>query len=150
MEKKQFQAESKRLLDMMIHSIYSQKEIFLREIISNASDAIDKMYYKALTDDSITFNKNDYYIKITADKENRTLTISDTGIGMTKEELEQNLGTIAKSGSLAFKTENESKDGHDIIGQFGVGFYSSFMVGDKVEVLSKAYGSDKAHKWISS
>lgn len=149
MEKKQFQAESKRLLDMMIHSIYSQKEIFLREIISNASDAIDKMYYKALTDDSITFNKNDYYIKITADKENRTLTISDTGIGMTKEELEQNLGTIAKSGSLAFKTENESKDGHDIIGQFGVGFYSSFMVADVVTVISKAVGHDEAFKWQS-
>jgi len=148
-EKKQFQAESKRLLDMMIHSIYSQKEIFLREIISNASDAIDKMYYKALTDDSITFNKNDYYIKITADKENRTLTISDTGIGMTKEELEQNLGTIAKSGSLAFKTENESKDGHDIIGQFGVGFYSSFMVADVVTVISKAVGHDEAFKWQS-
>ncbi|WP_019243120.1 MULTISPECIES: molecular chaperone HtpG [Bacillus] len=149
MEKKQFQAESKRLLDMMIHSIYSQKEIFLRELISNASDAIDKMYYKALTDSTITFDSNDYYIKVTADKENRTLTIADTGIGMTKEELEQHLGTIAKSGSLAFKTENEIKDGYDIIGQFGVGFYSSFMVADVVTVMSKAVDSDQAYKWES-
>ncbi len=150
MEKKQFQAESKRLLDMMIHSIYSQKEIFLRELISNASDAIDKMYYKALTDRSISFNQNDYYIKVTADKENRSLTIADTGIGMTKDELEQHLGTIAKSGSLAFKSENELKDGHDIIGQFGVGFYSSFMVADVVTVISKAIGSEEAFKWESA
>lgn len=119
--KKQFQAESKRLLEMMINSIYTQREIFLRELISNASDAIDKIYYKALTDDSLVFDKDSYYIKIVADKANRTLTIRDTGIGMTKEELENNLGIIAKSGSLAFKKENESKDGHDIIGQFGVG-----------------------------
>ena len=149
MEKKQFQAESKRLLDMMIHSIYSQKEIFLRELISNASDAIDKIYYKALTDDSLTFNKDDYFIKVTADKESRTLTIADTGIGMTKEDLEEHLGTIAKSGSLAFKTENEIKDGYDIIGQFGVGFYSSFMVADEVTVISKAVGSEEAFRWHS-
>src|SRR6184192_1780843 len=127
-EVKQFQAESKRLLDMMIHSIYSQREIFLRELLSNASDAIDKIYYKALTDESLTFDKDSYYIKVESDKENRVLKISDTGIGMTKEELENNLGVIAKSGSLAFKSETEVKDGHEIIGQFGVGFYSSFMV----------------------
>ncbi|MFJ8247541.1 molecular chaperone HtpG [Peribacillus asahii] len=149
MAKKQFKAESKRLLDMMIHSIYSQKEIFLRELISNASDAIDKIYYKALTDDTLTFDKDSYYIKVSADKEGRTLTITDTGIGMTKEELEQHLGTIAKSGSLAFKSENELKDGHDIIGQFGVGFYSAFMVADIVTVISKALGSDEAYKWES-
>ncbi|ADU28997.1 Heat shock protein Hsp90-like protein [Evansella cellulosilytica DSM 2522] len=148
--KKEFQAESKRLLEMMINSIYTQKEIFLRELISNASDAMDKIYYKALTDDSLTFNKDSYYIKISADKENRTLTITDTGIGMTKEELESNLGTIAKSGSLAFKNENEIKDGHDIIGQFGVGFYSAFMVADNVTVITKALGSNEAYKWESN
>lgn len=134
----------------MINSIYSQKEVFLRELISNASDAIDKIYYKALTDDSLTFNKDDYYIKISADKENRTLTIADTGIGMTKEELEEHLGTIAKSGSLAFKQENELKDGHDIIGQFGVGFYAAFMVADTVTVMTKAHGSDEAYQWESA
>ncbi|MBD3108524.1 molecular chaperone HtpG [Bacillus sp. AGMB 02131] len=150
MEKMQFQAESKRLLDMMIHSIYSQKEIFLRELISNASDAIDKIYYKALTDDTLTFNKDDYFIKVTADKEARTLTIEDTGIGMTKEDLAEHLGTIAKSGSLAFKSDNEIKDGYDIIGQFGVGFYSSFMVADEVTVISKAVGSEQAYKWHSA
>lgn len=149
MTKKEFKAESKRLLDMMIHSIYSQKEIFLRELISNASDAIDKIYYKALTDDSLSFEKERYFIKLTADKEKRTLTIKDTGIGMTQEELENNLGTIAKSGSLAFKAENEAKDGHDIIGQFGVGFYSAFMVADEVTVTSKALGSDTAYRWNS-
>jgi molecular chaperone HtpG len=149
MAKKEFQAESKRLLEMMINSIYSQKEVFLRELISNASDAIDKIYYKALTDDSLTFNQDDYYIKVEADKENRTLKIIDTGIGMTKEELENNLGVIAKSGSLAFKTENEIKDGHDIIGQFGVGFYAAFMVADVVTVKSKALGSEEAYKWES-
>lgn len=149
MEKRQFQAESKRLLEMMINSIYTQKEVFLRELISNASDAIDKIYYKALTDDSLSFNQDDYYIKIEADKENRILKITDTGIGMTKEELENNLGIIAKSGSLAFKTENEIKDGHDIIGQFGVGFYAAFMVADVVTVISKALGSDEAFKWQS-
>ncbi|AHC19338.1 MULTISPECIES: molecular chaperone HtpG [Paenibacillus] len=150
MEKKQFQAESKRLLEMMINSIYTQKEIFLRELISNASDAIDKIYYKALTDDQLVFDKENYYIKVTADKDNRTLTLRDTGIGMTKEELENNLGVIAKSGSLAFKNENESKDGHDIIGQFGVGFYSAFMVADVVTVTTKALGSDTAYKWEST
>jgi molecular chaperone HtpG len=150
MEKKQFQAESKRLLEMMINSIYTQKEIFLRELISNASDAIDKIYYKALTDDQLVFDKENYYIKVTADKENRTLTLRDTGIGMTREELENNLGVIAKSGSLAFKNENESKDGHDIIGQFGVGFYSAFMVADVVTVTTKALGSDTAYKWEST
>ncbi|RAR41808.1 molecular chaperone HtpG [Paenibacillus sp. MDMC362] len=149
MAKKQFKAESKRLLEMMINSIYTQREIFLRELISNASDAIDKIYYKALTDDNLTFNKEDYYVKITADKANRTLTITDTGIGMTKEDLENNLGIIAKSGSLAFKTENEAKDGHNIIGQFGVGFYSAFMVADVVTVTSRALGSDEAFKWES-
>ncbi|WP_100333825.1 molecular chaperone HtpG [Bacillus alkalisoli] len=149
MEKKQFQAESKRLLEMMINSIYSQREVFLRELISNASDAIDKIYYKALTDDSLQFDKDSYYIKVTPNKEARTLTITDTGIGMTKEELETNLGVIAKSGSLAFKKENELKDGHDIIGQFGVGFYAAFMVADIVTVTSKALGSDQAYKWES-
>ncbi|MBC7088517.1 MAG: molecular chaperone HtpG [Tissierellales bacterium] len=149
MEKKEFQAESKRLLDLMINSIYTHKEIFLRELISNASDAIDKIYYKALTDKSITFNKDDYYIKISFDKENRILSVKDTGIGMTKEELENNLGVIARSGSLQFKKENEIKDGYDIIGQFGVGFYSSFMVADKVTVITKPFGSDKAWKWES-
>ncbi|AYV69867.1 molecular chaperone HtpG [Niallia circulans] len=149
METKEFKAESKRLLEMMINSIYSQREVFLRELISNASDAIDKIYYKALTDDSINFEKDNYFIKITANKENRTLTISDTGIGMTKEELEANLGTIAKSGSLAFKMENEAKDGHDIIGQFGVGFYAAFMVADEVTVITKSLNSDTAYKWMS-
>lgn len=149
MAKKQFKAESKRLLEMMINSIYTQREIFLRELISNASDAIDKIYYKALTDDNLTFNKEEYYVKITADKANRTLTITDTGIGMTKEDLENNLGIIAKSGSLAFKSENEAKDGHNIIGQFGVGFYSAFMVADVVTVTSRALGSDEAFKWES-
>ncbi|MED1854404.1 molecular chaperone HtpG [Brevibacillus borstelensis] len=150
MEKKQFQAESKRLLEMMINSIYTQKEIFLRELISNASDAIDKIYYKALTDESLVFDKDSYYIKVIADKKNRTLTIRDTGIGMTKEELENHLGVIAKSGSLAFKKENETKDGHAIIGQFGVGFYSAFMVADVVTVISKALNGDGAYKWESS
>ncbi|MDF1509149.1 molecular chaperone HtpG [Robertmurraya sp. DFI.2.37] len=149
MEKRQFQAESKRLLEMMINSIYSQKEVFLRELISNASDAIDKIYYKALTDEELTFNQDDYYIKVVANKDDRTLKIIDTGIGMTKEELENNLGVIAKSGSLAFKTENEIKDGHDIIGQFGVGFYAAFMVADVVTVISRALGSDEAYKWQS-
>jgi molecular chaperone HtpG len=149
MAKKQFKAESKRLLEMMINSIYTQREIFLRELISNASDAIDKIYYKALTDDQLVFNQEDYYIKLTTDKANRTLTITDTGIGMTKEDLENNLGVIAMSGSLAFKKENELKDGHNIIGQFGVGFYSAFMVADVVTVISKTLGSDEAFKWES-
>jgi len=150
MDKKQFKAESKRLLDLMINSIYTHKEIFLRELISNASDAIDKNYYKSLTDNNISFNKDDFYIRISADEDNRTLTITDTGIGMTKEELESNLGTIAKSGSFDFKENNEAKDGIDIIGQFGVGFYSAFMVSDLVTVVSKALGSDTAYKWQSS
>ncbi|MFL6555651.1 MAG: ATP-binding protein, partial [Bacillus sp. (in: firmicutes)] len=150
MSKIQFKAESKRLLEMMINSIYTHKEVFLRELISNASDAIDKIYYKALTDDALSFDQDNYYIKLEADKENRTLKIIDTGIGMTKEELETNLGTIAKSGSLAFKKENELKDGYDIIGQFGVGFYAAFMVADVVTVISKTLGSDEAYKWEST
>jgi molecular chaperone HtpG len=149
MSKIQFKAESKRLLEMMINSIYTHKEVFLRELISNASDAIDKLYYKALTDDSINFDQDSYYIKVVPNKENRSLTITDSGIGMTKEELENNLGTIAKSGSLAFKKENELKDGYDIIGQFGVGFYAAFMVADVVTVVSKALDSDQAYKWES-
>lgn len=149
MVKKEFQAESKRLLDLMINSIYTHKEIFLRELISNASDAIDKMYYKALTDDAVKFDKDNYYIKITLDKDNRILRVIDTGIGMTREELEDNLGTIAKSGSFDFKKDNELKDGFEIIGQFGVGFYSAFMVADTVTVLSKAFGSTEAYKWES-
>lgn len=150
MEKTPFKAESKRLLDMMIHSIYSNREIFLRELISNASDAIDKLYYKALTDPALNFNKDDYFIKLVPDKATRTLKIMDTGIGMTRDELENNLGVIAQSGSLAFKTENEAQDGHDIIGQFGVGFYSAFMVSDVVTVITKAVGSETAYKWESS
>ena len=149
MEKKQFQAESKRLLDLVVNSIYSQKEVFLRELISNSSDAIDKIYYKALTDDSMTFDQSDYYIKVDADKDNRTLTVTDTGIGMTREELEENLGTIAQSGSNVFKKENEIKDGYDIIGQFGIGFYAAFMVADRVTVISRALGQDEAFKWVS-
>lgn len=149
MGKKQFKAESKRLLDLMINSIYTHREIFLRELISNASDAIDKIYYKTLTDESLSFDKESYYIRVAVDKENRILKISDTGIGMTKEELDDNLGVIAKSGSLAFKKENELKDGYDIIGQFGVGFYSAFMVADTVTVRSKAFGSEEAYKWES-
>lgn len=149
MAKKQFKAESKRLLEMMINSIYTQKEIFLRELISNASDAIDKIYYKALTDEQLVFNKEEYFIRVSVDKKARTLTLSDTGIGMTKEELENNLGVIAKSGSLAFKKENDQQDGHNIIGQFGVGFYAAFMVADVVTVISKAVGADEAFKWES-
>ena len=149
METKQFKAESKRLLDMMINSIYTHKEIFLRELISNASDAIDKLYFKSLTDTSMGVNRSDLKIDIALDKEKRTITISDNGIGMTKEELEENLGTIANSGSLAFKKENDLGDDVDIIGQFGVGFYSAFMVGKLVTVYSKAYGSNEAYKWES-
>ncbi|OSA75230.1 molecular chaperone HtpG [Clostridium botulinum] len=149
METKQFKAESKRLLDLMINSIYTHKEIFLRELISNSSDAIDKIYYKTLTDDSLKFERDDYYIRVVSDKENRILKIADTGIGMTKEELENNLGVIAKSGSLQFKKENEVKEGYDIIGQFGVGFYSAFLVSDDVTVISKAFGSNEAYKWNS-
>ena len=148
-ETKQFKAESKRLLDMMINSIYTHKEIFLRELISNASDAIDKLYFKSLTDDKVGMNKDDFKIEITANKENKVLTISDNGIGMTADELENNLGIIANSGSFKFKNENEKTDDVDIIGQFGVGFYSAFMVAKEVEVRSKAYGSDKAYMWKS-
>ena len=150
METKQFKAESKRLLDMMINSIYTNKEIFLREIISNASDAIDKLYFKSLTDTSIGLKKDDFAINIAADKEKKTLTVSDNGIGMTEDELENNLGTIAQSGSLAFKNDNELGEDVDIIGQFGVGFYSTFMVAKEVQVLTKAYGSDKAYLWKSN
>ena len=149
MAKKQFKTESKQLLNLMINSIYTHKEIFLRELISNASDAIDKLYYKALTDESIHFDRDDYYIKIIPDKQTRTLKVIDTGIGMTKEELEDNLGVIARSGSLNFKKENEIEDGYDIIGQFGVGFYSAFMVAANVTVITKAQGSDEAYKWES-
>ena len=147
--KKQFKAESKRLMDLMINSIYTNKEIFLREIISNASDAMDKLHYRSLTNEEITFNKEDFKITIEIDKEKRTLTIKDHGCGMTKEELENNLGTIAQSGSHTFKEENEKKENIDIIGQFGVGFYSSFMVSSKVEVISKSYDSDEAYRWVS-
>ena len=154
MSKKQFKAESKRLLDLMINSIYTHKEIFLREIISNASDAIDKLAYRALTDDKVGMSREDFGILIAADKDAGTLTVSDNGIGMTAAELEQNLGVIAKSGSMAFKQENSGEDkgdeALDIIGQFGVGFYSAFMVSDKVTVISRAYGEDTAHKWESS
>ncbi len=147
---KEFKAESKRLMELMINSIYTNKEIFLREIISNASDAIDKLHYESLTNKKMKVNKKDFAITVKADKENRILTISDNGIGMTKEELEKNLGTIAKSGSFDFKNENKKKENIDIIGQFGVGFYSAFMVASKVEVISKSYGSDEAYSWISS
>lgn len=150
METKQFKAESKRLLDLMINSIYTNKEIFLRELISNASDAIDKLYYRSLTDSTINLNKEDLQIKITANKEKRELIIEDNGCGMNKEELETNLGTIAKSGSFAFKNENEKKEDIDIIGQFGVGFYSAFMVAKKIEVQSKAAKEEKAYIWVSS
>ncbi|WP_432650422.1 molecular chaperone HtpG [Huintestinicola sp.] len=148
-ETKQFKAESKRLLDMMINSIYTHKEIFLRELISNASDAIDKLYFKSLTDDQVGMNKSDFAINIIADKDAGTLTITDNGIGMTADELENNLGIIANSGSFKFKNENEKSEDVDIIGQFGVGFYSAFMVAKEVRVRSKAYGSDKAYVWTS-
>ena len=150
MEKKQFKAESQRLLDLMINSIYTHREIFLREIISNASDAIDKLAYTALTDEKVGVARDQFAITITRDKENRTLTVSDNGIGMSKEEMEENLGTIAKSGSLGFKQAMEKKEDIDIIGQFGVGFYSAFMVASEVTVISRKYGSDKAYKWVSN
>ncbi len=153
LRKKQFKAESKKLLDMMINSIYTHKEIFLRELISNASDAIDKLYFKSLTDDSVTLSRNDFKIQIDLDKESRTITLSDNGIGMTAQELENNLGTIAKSGSQSFKAENAHSDNSEdisVIGQFGVGFYSSFMVADKVEVVTKAFGDDTAYRWTST
>lgn len=149
MRTKQFKAESKKLLDLMINSIYTHKEIFLRELISNASDAVDKLYFRSLTDQNVGMSHVDFEIRITPDKENRTLTISDNGIGMTKEELEANLGTIAKSGSLAFKQENADAKDIDVIGQFGVGFYSAFMVSDCVTVESRAYGESEAYRWQS-
>ena len=149
MAKKQFKTESKKLMDLMINSIYTNKDIFLRELISNASDAIDKLYYKSLTDRKIKVNKDDLFIKISLDEANRTITITDNGIGMTKDELETNLGTIAKSGSELFKAENEHKDNIDIIGRFGVGFYSAFMVAKQIDVLSKAYGEKDAYLWSS-
>ena len=150
MAKKQFKAESKKLLDMMINSIYTHKEIFLREIISNSSDALDKLCYKSITEGAKGISREDLFIKVTVDKNMRTIKVSDNGIGMTEEELEKNLGTIAKSGSLDFKTENEKQDDIDIIGQFGVGFYSAFMVAEKVVVITKAFGSDKAYSWESN
>lgn len=149
MEKQQFKAESQRLLDLMINSIYTHKEIFLREIISNASDAIDKLAYTALTDDKVGINRDEFAITITRDPENRTLTVSDNGIGMSKDEMIENLGTIAKSGSLGFKQAMEKNEDIDIIGQFGVGFYSAFMVASSITVISKKYGEDKAWKWVS-
>ena len=147
MRKKQFKAESKRLLDLMINSIYTHKEIFLREIISNASDAIDKLCYLGLTDDKVGLNRDDFRIILTADKENRTLTVSDNGIGMDEGELENHLGVIANSGSFQFKGELEGQEtpDTDIIGQFGVGFYSAFMVADQITVVTKKYGCDQAH-----
>lgn len=148
MAKKKFKSESKRLLELMINSIYTHKEIFLRELISNANDATDKLYYISLSDENIAFNKDDFYIRITPDKDARTLTISDKGIGMSRDELENNLGVIAKSGSLDFKSENEDAQG-DIIGQFGVGFYSAFMVAKKVVVKSRRFGSEEAFEWVS-
>ena len=152
MAKKQFKTESKKLLDMMINSIYTHKEIFLRELISNASDAIDKLYFKSLTDDSVKTTRDEYEIRLTVDKDNRIIMIEDNGIGMTKDELENNLGTIAKSGSFDFKKDgaDEKADEIDVIGQFGVGFYSAFMVADNIKVESKAFGSDEAFIWESS
>ena len=153
METKQFQAESKRLLDLMINSIYTHKEIFLRELISNASDAEDKLVYKSLTDDSISVNRAELKITLVPDKKMRTLTVSDCGLGMSHEDLESNLGTIARSGSFQFKqnlTDEEKASGDvDVIGQFGVGFYSAFMVADHVSVISRAHGSDEAWMWQS-
>ena len=150
MKSKQFKSESKRLMDLMINSIYTHKEIFLREIISNASDALDKLYFKSLTDTGINMNADDFVIRIELDKQERTIKVIDNGIGMTEEELDSNLGTIAKSGSFAFKNENEKAENVDIIGQFGVGFYSAFMVSDKVTVETRAYGSDKGYIWESA
>ena len=149
MEKMQFKAESQRLLDLMINSIYTHREIFLREILSNASDAIDKLAYTALTDDKVGLSRDDFAITITRDEENRTLTVSDNGIGMSRAELEENLGTIAKSGSLGFKQAMEKQEDIDIIGQFGVGFYSAFMVASSITVITRKYGEDTAWKWVS-
>ena len=150
MANKEFKAESKRLLDLMINSIYTNKEIFLRELISNSSDAIDKLYFRSLTDKNLSLNRDDLKIRIDVDKENRTITITDNGCGMNEKELDENLGTIAKSGSLSFKENNEKKEDIDIIGQFGVGFYSAFMVADKVTVESKTLDENQAYKWESS
>ena len=150
MKKKEFKTESKKILNMMINSIYTNEEIFLRELISNASDALDKLYYRSLTDKKLNIKKEDLKIKVSFDKDKRIITVSDNGIGMTKDELENNLGTIAKSGSELFKLENEKKENIDIIGQFGVGFYSSFMVSDKVDVESRSIDSDEAFLWESS
>ena len=147
--KQQFKAESQRLLDLMINSIYTHREIFLREIISNASDAIDKLAYTALTDDKVGISRDQFAITIVRDEANRTLTVSDNGIGMSREDMEENLGTIAKSGSLGFKQAMEKQEDIDIIGQFGVGFYSAFMVASSITVISKKYGEDKAWKWVS-
>ena len=150
MAKKQFKAESKRLLDLMINSIYTHQEIFLREILSNASDAIDKLAYQALTDENVGLSRSDFAIRLAADTEKRTITVSDNGIGMDKDEMENNLGTICRSGSLQFKQDMQDQPDMDIIGQFGVGFYSAFMVAADVTVISKKYGSDEAWMWQSS
>ena len=147
--KKQFKTESKKLLDMMVNSIYTHKEIFLRELISNASDAIDKLYYRSLSDSTVGLDRSEYAITLAFDKDARTITISDNGCGMSAEELENNLGTIAKSGSFDFKAEHASAENVDIIGQFGVGFYSAFMVADKITVDSLAFGADTAYRWQS-
>ncbi len=152
MEKKEFQAESKRLLDLMINSIYTHREIFLREIISNASDAIDKLSYRSLTDETVGMKREDFAIRITADPENRVLTVSDNGVGMDESDLENNLGVIASSGTFQFRQElDEDKDGSDVdvIGQFGVGFYSAFMVADHIAVVTKKFGSGQAYRWES-
>ena len=150
MKKREFKSESKRLLDLMINSIYTNKEIFLRELISNASDALDKLYYLSLTDNSIKVNQNDLKIMLDYDKDKRTITITDNGCGMNEEELENNLGTIAKSGSLSFKEENKNQNDVDIIGQFGVGFYSAFMVSKEVEVYTRKYNEEDGYLWKSS
>ena len=150
MKKHEFKSSSKRMLDLMINSIYTNKEIFLRELLSNASDAIDKLYYLSLTDDSIKINKEDLEIRIDRDVENRVLTISDNGIGMNDKELENNLGTIAESDSLKFKEENKDQKSAEIIGQFGVGFYSAFMVAKKIEVYSRKYNEEDGYLWTSS
>ena len=152
MMKKEFKAESKRLLDLMINSIYTHKEIFLREIISNASDAIDKLCYLSLTDDKVGIKRDEFEIKLILDKENRLLTVSDNGIGMSQEELENNLGVIASSGSLKFRQQVEGDESADtdIIGQFGVGFYSAFMVADEITVITRKYGEEQGWKWQSS
>jgi molecular chaperone HtpG len=149
MKKKNFKTESKKILDLMINSVYTNRDIFLRELISNASDAIDKLYYKSLTDDKVKLDKDEFCIKLDLDKEERIITITDNGIGMTEEELDENLGIIAKSGSSLFKEMHEKQEDINIIGQFGVGFYSAFMVAKEIRVLSKAYGANEAYLWVS-